>query len=216
MADAVFKTTFDPKDVKEIAAAFDRNYEAAAKAATASIRETTGKILIKGRFNIAHSGNFTGKWISGLQARQYPRKKASTHARVYINHRFGGLASVFEFGATIRPKRGRYMWILADGVAQSLRSKSADFAAGFAAKGKKAITPATLRQKLGTLDFAQSKTGLPMLGQYIGKGNKKRFKPYFIGVPSVTIHKRWSIIPIAEAEAEKVPARFLGALRDIG
>lgn len=194
----------------DLSSFFRKSYDASAAAATESIKTTTATILLKGRLNIQQGGGFKGPWISGLQARQYPKGKNSPNAKSFINHKFGGLASVFEFGASIRPKRGKYLWILADG-APARMTLGANFGAGWINKTRGATTPQRLSKAFGGLEYAKSKRGFPMLGVTVKSGNRSRFKPYFIGIPFANIEKRWSVIEIATAEAENLVPRFLSA-----
>jgi hypothetical protein len=197
-------------ELRDLSSFYKKSYDASAKAASESIKETTAVILLKGRLNIQGSGPFSGPWLRGLQSRQYPKGKNSPNAKSYINHRLGGLASVFEFGASIRPKRGRYLWILAPGAPKRM-TLGANFGAGWINKTRGRTTPQRLGRAAGKLEYAVSKKGLPMLGVTAGRGKRTRFKPYFLGIPSAKIAKRWSIIPICEAEGEKLVLRFISA-----
>jgi hypothetical protein len=197
-------------ELRDLSSFYKKSYEASAKAASESIKETTAVILLKGRLNIQGSGPFSGPWLKGLQSRQYPKGKNSPNAKSYINHRLGGLASVFEFGASIRPKRGRYLWLLAPGAPKRMRL-GADFGKGWLKRVRGPTTPSRLNQAAGKLVYLRSKRGTPMLGISVGKGKRARFKPYFLGIPLAKIGKRWSIIPICEAEGDKLVPRFITA-----
>jgi hypothetical protein len=197
-------------ELRDLTSFYKKSYDASAKAASESIKETTAVILLKGRINIQGSGRFSGPWLKGLQSRQYPKGKNSPNAKSYINHKLGGLASVFEFGASIRPKRGRYLWLLAPGAPKRM-TLGADFGKGWINKTRGRTTPQRLGAAAGKLEYVVSKRGLPMLGVTAGRGKRARFKPYFIGIPFARIEKRWSVIPIAEAESENLVPRFISA-----
>jgi hypothetical protein len=210
MTSGLLEVKVNQAEIRDLSRFFKKNYAASAVAATQSIKETTAVILLKGRINIQGSGAFSGPWIRGLQSRQYPRGKNSPNAKSYINHRLGGLASVFEFGASIRPKRGRYLWLLAPGAPKRM-TLGANFGAGWINKTRGRTTPQRLSAAAGKLEYVVAKRGFPMLGVTAGRGKRAHFKPYFIGIPLAKIEKRWSVIPIAEAESENLVPRFISA-----
>jgi hypothetical protein len=201
----------DPKLVKDVSSFFDKSNEAASKASRAAMLSVTADILKLGRVNIAASGKFGARWQKGLQAKTYPKRvKPHPNVKTFINHRFGGLASVFEFGSTIRPKKGRYLWIAMPGAPKKITLRT-NFETGRLQKSRTRNTPTSLSEAKGGLEFIKSKkSGLPMLGYKVGKGNRVRFKPAFIGIRKATIRKRWEIIAISKEQANKnlIP-RFL-------
>jgi hypothetical protein len=201
----------DPKLVKDVSTFFDRSNEAATIAARAAMKSVTDDILKLGRVNIAASGKFGARWQRGLQAKTYPKRvKPHPNVKTYINHRYGGLASVFEFGATIRPKKGRYLWVALPGAPKRVKIGT-NFETGRISSFRTRNTPTNLSEAKGGLEFIKSKkSGLPMLGYKVGKGNRVRFKPAFIGIRKATIRKRWEIIRISTEQADRnlIP-RFL-------
>jgi len=209
MGEPFLRVNVNEAQVAELSTLFEKNERAAALAATETIKTTTANVLLRGRLNIQSSGKFTGPWLKGLQSRQYPKGKNSTNARSFINHKFGGLASVFEFGASIRPKRGKYLWILAPGAPKRM-TIGADFGKGWINQVRGRTSAKMFARAAGEkLAYKLSAEGFPMLGLSIKSGKRSRFKPYVIGIPFANIHKRWSIIPIAEAEGDKMVSRFL-------
>jgi Family of unknown function (DUF6441) len=155
---------------------------AVATASVAALRETAANAVEEGRENIAGSGQFSGKWLSGLRSRIVGATEGgepSLQAKAIIFHKFG-YAGVFEHGATIEGKP--LLWIpTARGGPPASRS------------GKK-LTSATVR-------------GQPML---FDAGDRDRArKPLYIGVPSVRIPKKWRIIEIVKEHAARIGALFL-------
>jgi hypothetical protein len=203
----------DPKVVKDISEFFKTNEAAAAKAARSSMISVTADILKLGKVNIAASGNFSRRWVSGLQAKTYPKRvKPHPNVKTFINHRYGGLASVHEFGATIRPKNGKFLWIPLPGAPKRSTIRT-DFETGIIQTTRARNTPTRLSDVKGGLVYIKGKNGKhPMLGYRTGKGNKVRFKPAFVGMKKVVIPKRWDVIKISEEQANRnlIP-RFISA-----
>src|SRR5262245_49497594 len=82
-----------------------------AEAAVAALRDAAADAVQEGRSNIAGSGRFAGRWVSGLQYRTFDAEaggEPSLQARAVIFHKFG-IAGVFEHGATIQGKP--LLWI---------------------------------------------------------------------------------------------------------
>lgn len=200
----------DPKLVKDISTFFQKSNEAASAASRSAMLSVTGDILKLGRVNIAASGRFGKRWQSGLQAKTYPKRvKPHPNVKTYINHRFGGLASVFEYGTTIRPKKGKYLWIAMPGAPKRVTLRT-DFSTGRIQKARTRSTPTSLSEAKGGLVFIKSKkSGLPMLGYRVGKGNRVRFKPAFVGIKRAVIRKRWEIVKIGEEQGQNLIPRFL-------
>lgn len=78
-----------------------------ARAAVAALREVAADAVQEGRQNIAGSGRFKGRWISGLQYRMQEGSEP-LQSKAIIFHSFG-IAGVFEHGATIQGKP--LLWI---------------------------------------------------------------------------------------------------------
>jgi hypothetical protein len=206
--------------VEDLTKFFKRSQERSAAAATISMRETTATILLKARLNIASSGDFKAGWLSGLKAIQTPKGAGnSTEARSFIYHKLGRIAGVFEFGATIRPKHGRYLWIPAPGQSGRKRVRvPIDLKSGRITSGIRKATPRRLAKSRGlkVLEYVISKRGHPMLGYTVGTGKRARFKPMFIGIPFANIEKRWAVTEIAADEGQSLVPRFLKAFDNTG
>jgi Family of unknown function (DUF6441) len=152
-------------------------------AAVAALREVADDAVEEGRSNIAGAGRFGDKWQSGLKKRMKDAK--SLQAKAIIFHSLGGLAGVFEHGATIAGKP--LLWIpTRPGAPTASRS------------GKKLVS-ATVR-------------GKPMLFDANDKDRQR--KPLYIGVPSVRIPKKWRITEIVMENAKRIGELFLQKFKD--
>jgi Family of unknown function (DUF6441) len=153
-----------------------------ATAAVAALRETTANAVEEGRSNIAGAGRFGPKWQTGLRRKIVDAEEGgepSLQAKAIIFHRIG-FAGVFEHGATIQGKP--LLWIpTTRGGPPASRS------------GKKLVS-ATVR-------------GKPML--FDANDRDRHRKPLYVGVPSVTIPKKWRIIEIVKEHAAQLGALFL-------
>jgi hypothetical protein len=154
-----------------------------ATAAVAALRQVAADSVQEGRTNIATSGQFAGKWVSGLQYRTQNATTAggepSLQASVLIFHKFG-FAGVFEYGATIQGKP--LLWIpTTPGGPPASRS------------GKRLIS-ATVR-------------GQPML--FDASDPDRHKKPLYIGVPAVRIPKKWNITEIVKRHAAQMGILFI-------
>jgi hypothetical protein len=153
-----------------------------ATAAVAALRDVAAGAVQDGRSNIAGAGRFKGPWISGLQYRTQGATEGgepSLSAKAIIFHKFG-FAGVFEHGATITGQP--LLWIPTTPGAPS------------AGKSGKKLTSATVR-------------GRPMLFDASDK-NRDR-KPLYIGVPSVTIPKKFRITEIVKEHVARIGMLFL-------
>lgn len=191
--------------VKEIRSAFGQPIGVIAKTNTGAVAQVADDSVKLGRTNISASGKFKGAWVTGLRARKYPRKKPSMSPQAWITHRFGGLASVFEFGAAVQPKARTYMWLPLPGTPKRT-SLSANFGAGRISRNSARTTPGRVSEKVGGLVPFFPKGGKPLLGTVIRSGKKKKFKPLFVGIKFASIRKRWSIQDIIKEQARRLPA----------
>jgi hypothetical protein len=153
-----------------------------ATAAVAALRDVAADAVQEGRQNIAGSGRFGGRWVSGLQYRTFDAEaggEPSLQARAVIFHSFG-IAGVFEHGATIQGKP--LLWIPTDPRAPT------------ASRSGKKLVSATVR-------------GQPML--FDANDRARDRKPLYIGVPSVRIPKKWRITEIVKQHAKQLGQLFL-------
>lgn len=153
-----------------------------ATAAVAALREAATDAVQEGRQNIAGSGRFGGRWVSGLRFRTFDAEaggKPSLQARVVIFHSFG-IAGVFEHGATIEGKP--LLWIPTNPRAPA------------ASRSGKKLVSATVR-------------GQPVL--FDANDRDRHRKPLYVGVPSVRIPKKWRITEIVKEHARQLGMLFL-------
>lgn len=154
-----------------------------ADAAVAALRETATNAVEEGRRDIAGAGRFSGKWLTGLR---YKTKDAtdekgnsSMQAQAIIYHS-KGLAAVFEFGAVIQGRPLLWIPTTPGGPAPK--------------KSGKKLMSATVR-------------GQPML---FDAGDKDRHrKPLYVGVPQVSIRKRFHIREIAIRHTAQIGRLFI-------
>lgn len=158
-----------------------------ATAAVAALREAAADAVQEGRKNIASAGRFGPKWQAGLRYRTVDAVEGdepSLQAKAIIYHS-NGLAGVFEYGATIQGKP--LLWIpTTPGAPPPRRS------------GKKLVS-ATVR-------------GKPML--FDTRDPDRHRKPLYIGVPKVSIEKKWRITEIVEQHAKQLGELFLKHFKD--
>lgn len=154
-----------------------------AEAAVAALKETAANAVTAGRKDIASAGRFGSKWQEGLKYRTVGATKggvASLDAKAIVYHRYG-IASVFEYGATIEGKP--LLWI-----------PTVEGAPGPKQSGKRLISV-----------NIQGKA--PMLFDAEDKARDK--KPLYVGVPQIRIKKRFHIIQIVEEQVQRIALLFI-------
>lgn len=163
-----------------------------AEAAVAALRDVAAESVQEGRADIAAAGaGFRGaKWLSGLQYRTRDAKtadgEASLQAKATVFHKYG-IAGQFEYGATIRGRP--LMWIPTKHGAPTA-SKFGGSLLG-------------LRGRL----VSATVNGTPVL--FDARDKDRHRKPLYIGVPQVTIPKKFHITEIVKANVEKIARFFL-------
>lgn len=198
--------TLSEFQIEPIEGAYRETYAATARAAGQSVRTVGDDIVRKGRSKIKSAGQFKGRWVSGWRARYYPRgSKGSPNAKAVVKHSLGGLASVHEFGATIRGRP--LLWIPVQGSRKTV-GLNVDFAAGRINRGRARFTPKAVASAKGGLQYIKPAGGPPMLAYKTG-GKRARLQPAFIGLRSVKIPARWGLLSVAEGEAQRLDAEFL-------
>lgn len=189
---------------REIRAAFGGPIGSMMEANTKAVATVSDAVLKIGRVNIAASGRFTGRWLTGLQVRRYPRRGTSMRPRAYVSHKFGGVADVFEFGARILPKTRTYLWVPLPGTPKRT-TLGTSFQAGRLTKTTKRTTAGRVGDKRNGLVFVKPKGGKPTLGVMQGSGKRAKFKPMFVGIKAATIRPRWAIMDIVKEQSQKLP-----------
>lgn len=189
---------------EEIRKAFKAPIGAMMEANTKAVATVSDAVLKLGRVNISASGKFTGRWVSGLQVRRYPKRRSSLRPKAYVNHKFGGLAGVFEFGTRILPKTRTYLWVPLPGTPKRT-TLGASFQAGRLTKTTKRTTAGRMGDKRNGLVFLKPKGGKPTLGVMRGTGKRAKFKPMFVGIKAATIRPRWSVLDIVKEQSGRLP-----------
>jgi len=181
---AQFKVTVDqPKWLKMIR---DKQ-RPVATAAVAALREVAAESVQEGRQDIAASGRFAGRWLSGLRYRTVAAEaggEPSLQAKAVIFHSFG-IAGVFEYGATIEGKP--LLWIPTDPAAPP------------AGRSGKKLTSATIN-------------GTPVL--FDAQDPDRHRKPLYVGVPTVRIAKKWHITEIVKKRFQQLGVVFIKYFKD--
>lgn len=160
-----------------------------ATAAVEALRETANNAVAEGRSDIGAAGpGFRhAQWQSGLKNRMVGATKdgvPSLQAKEIIFHRYG-IAGVFEFGATIHGNP--LLWI------------PTKHGAPTASQSGKKLVSATVR-------------GKPVL--FDASDHDPHRKPLYIGVPSVTVPKKFHIIEIVTKHVAKIAQLFVKHFKD--
>jgi hypothetical protein len=176
-------------DPIKLSRAFLEKTRPIATAAVAALKEVSEDAVDEGRADIgaAGPGFHHAKWQSGYKYRLKGATKngvPSMEAISFFSHRYG-LASVFQEGATIKGKP--LMWI---------PTRKGTPAPG---KSRKKLTFATVK-------------GVPLA--FDADDHNRKRKPLYIGVPRVTIPKKFHLNEIIEQNAEKIGEAFLKEFKD--
>lgn len=177
-------------------------YEAVmAKAVTAAMRDVGKDAVRGGRASIAAAG-FSGRWQRSLRMKMQPPTGDVLNPAVYI-HSTINYSDVFETGAVIKGQP--YLWLPLPAVPPG--------------KNRPHMTPAEYVRNVGPLVTMRRRGKTPMLGAVIRTSSKQqpwgafasranlragRFRgmrsrgtlqtiPLFVGVPSVTIEKKFDV-----------------------
>lgn len=196
-----------------------------ARAATAAITEAGEIAKREGRASIA-AGGFSRKWQNALRTRTYPSGQPSMNAAVFVYHKIN-YANVFEDGASISGKP--LLWLPLPNVpvvrggplkASKFKSVVGEPLHTIKRPGK----PPLLAARVRTTDKRAAKgLSLSLLrrganltvknGKVIRGRGTLRSVPLYIGIPLVTISKRFDIAgAVAKAKAQ-LGALFLKHLK---
>jgi len=178
-------------------------YATIEEAATNTIRQAGNSLKIEGRAAIANAG-FSKKWQNAWRVNFYPKDGYSIDAAAYAYHNIP-YSLVFENGATIRARAGLLWLPLPTVPKKGKRNKaSARQLAQSGVKlftisrpGKKPLLATSLRGS--RKGFASDKAvSLSKLRKgTAGKNGVVQALPLFVGVPSVTIRKRFDLAGVA-------------------
>lgn len=158
-----------------------------ANAAYAALDDAAKIAVTEGRQNIAGAGRFGSRWVTGLKYRLFP-EKPSLRARATIFHTVG-LAGQFQTGATIMGKPLLWLPIRAN-------------------LPPRVNSPKQYGRKLVSVNRPGKK---PMLFAALRGPDRK---PLFVGVKSIKIPKKFSVIEIVEHQAERLGEFFLRRFKD--
>lgn len=178
-------------------------YASIEEAATLAIREAGSQLKTEGRAEIAAAG-FSKKWQNAWRVNFYPANGFSIDAAAYAYHNIP-YSLVFENGATIRARAG-LLWLPLPTVPKKGRRKQAS-ARQLAQSGVKLFTIKRAGKKpLLATSLRGSRKGFPgdkavslakLRKGPAGKNGVVQALPLFVGVPSVTIRKRFSLAGVA-------------------
>lgn len=186
-------------DEKEVARLFNGFGEPAFKKAGAlAIKDAREAAVAAGRANIRAAG-FPAPWVDALKGRQYPKAgKGSLSAETFINYSLGGVGTVFEFGATIKPLAGKkWLWIPVEGSKKTIFDPSPGVRQSVRRTAGRVFNLSKKSLRFAIID------GKPALVDKFTKAKNPRVR--FWGVRQVTIPKKWNVLPLIEEEADRVP-----------
>lgn len=187
-----------------------------AEAATDAVHEIGETVKQLARADIRAAG-FSGRWANALRLNKYPRSGASVDAAAFVYHKIP-YAGVFEDGATIQGKP--LLWVPLSSAPKKI--------------GRSRMTPENYRARVGPLVFVKppgkppllmgqvasisrrsgSRTSLAALRRGAGRGGRGvTLVPIFVGVPAVTIGKKFHIAEIADAAQRRLPQLYSAKLR---
>ncbi len=178
-------------------------YAPMARASSAAIRDAGNQVKTEGRAAIA-AGGFGTKWTNALRVNIYPPATPSVDAAAWIFHKIP-YAGVFEEGATI--PGNPLLWIPLSGTPAKI--------------GGMRMTVRNYIAQIGPLQIVRPPGRAPMMVGFIQGGIRGTGKitvaklrqgtqahrrpgrhpglvsvPLFVGVPAVTLQKRFDLAPI--------------------
>ena len=189
-------------------AAFRAHYADMAAAAQGAIASVGAIVKAEGRADIAAAGLGAG-FVKALRVDIYPQGRNSLNATAHIYHKIP-YAGVFEEGATIRGQPR--LWLALPSTPQRY--------------GRKPMTPELFAKSVGPLSFVKRPGKRPLLvakakkGKNMTKISLARFRsggrgegpfmsvPVFVGIDSVSIHKRLNISGIVRSARDRLPQLY--------
>jgi hypothetical protein len=166
----------------------------------------------------------------------YPKGRASINAAGFIQHNVTW-AGIYEYGGTITPKNGKYLWFPISTGPRMFRTGGTGRGAG------RRLTPERYEQQFGDLTPRKSRKGTMMLwtnvrvparkatgninvtlGQ-LRKGTSTtgprggtrrgvvRSVPVFVGIPTLTIKKRINVIGAVREAMRDLPSLYVKHFR---
>lgn len=208
--------------------AFNKQSQAIALAATATIRDAAAEVLARGAANIASAG-FSSRWQKGLRAVVTPKAgPATAEASVHVFHS-RGFATVFETGARISGKP--LLWLPLPTLPDKI--------------GGRWMTPKNFVKSIGPLHTIKAPGKPPLLGAYMSGlvgskvtiaklrrgsalarlGVRSRRGAYgakgvvstivFVGISQVSIRRRWNLTGVYAAAVENLGANYARHLAEV-
>jgi len=173
-----------------------------ASAATRAMIQTADLAKAAGRASIAAAG-FSSKWQNALRANVFPREKESISVAAQIYHKIP-YSEIFETGGTIAGSPLLWLPIEANLPIQS---------------GGRRWTPKDFAAKVGPLRMITRPGKPPLLIAQVAARKGKRVRgafvkqqtkslPVFVGVPLVSIGKKFDVTAAVRGAAERFPALY--------
>lgn len=199
-------------------------YKPIATAATRAIRDAADIAKAGARADIARAG-FSTRWQNALRVDAYPKRSAvSANAAAVIYHKIP-YAGVFEEGATIRGKPR--LWIPMRHAPKKIgrnRFNPTNFVRNVGQlqpikRGGKVFLGAKVAMSKSRAQADRlSKVTLSSLRKGasgdVGKRSVIRVVPLFVGVPSVTLRKRFNIADVVSRASGKLAALYMKHLQE--
>lgn len=175
-----------PEQAKEI---FTKDVrDQLARAVTQMMNRAGDQLKDEARASIA-AGGFGKQWQNAFRVNVYPLGKDSMSAAIYGWHNIH-FSEIFETGGTVRGKP--LLWLPLPTVPK---------------RGKRPPPPSRIGVKLQSVNVPGKP---PML---VGKLKGKERAPLYVGVPSVSISKKFDIRGVAERVSNSLPSIFDQVLR---
>lgn len=158
-----------------------------ARAATAAMTDAAKLAVQGGRQSIA-AGGFGANWQNALRAKVYPSSGASLSpaAEIYSKIPYAG---AFEYGQTVSGKP--LLWLPLDNVPLGRRGKR--------------MSPAEVARSIGPLHSINRPGRPPLLAAVLRLRGKATLVPLFVGVPSITDPKKFSVLDAVNHVRERLP-----------
>lgn len=173
---------------KELRSAFNDMQKPMAKAAAAAMLEVAQTAVREGRAEIAAAGFSDGyfKWQSGFQYQVFPGGgRPSLKPAARVEHKVG-IASVYEHGTEILPKKRSLLWLGLD------KNLPPGFRGG----------PKQYRGKLHSVNRPGRR---PLL---VGKGVSGETVPLFVGIDRAKMPKRFHLYETIKRAADQLPELY--------
>jgi hypothetical protein len=199
-----------------LATAFQAKYKPIARAATGAMKEVATAAKEGSRASIRASGGDLGrKWPNAVRSRVYPDKgkpSASPAGLIWVRSDYAGL---FEDGGTITGKPLLWVPILAVWRKIGIKPIRPPKMTGVVSIPRPGKAPLLGIRVKGTASrFAKGITATQLRKGTSAKRGIIKTIPLWIGLPAVTIGKKWHIREACERAAARLPGLYYKNLRD--